>query len=126
MMHFYSAPVMHFLSAVDTSVLNRDAGFVHEGQTVRVKLDAFPFTRYGVVDGRLVFLSHDAVQDEHLGLVFPARVELARPSIIVRGQSRALTAGLSATAEIRTGKRRIIEFLLSPLARRVEEAGRER
>jgi hemolysin D len=111
---------------VDAMVLNRDVGFVREGQPVRVKLEAFPFTRYGVVNGRLTFLSRDAVQDENLGLVFPARVELSEFSISVGGRATALTAGLAATAEIRTGRRRIIEFLLSPLQRRVEEAGRER
>lgn len=111
---------------VEANVLNRDAGFVHEGQQVRVKLEAFPFTRYGVVDGRLTFLSHDAIQDEHQGLVFPARVELSQFAINVGGRPMPLTAGLAATAEIKTGQRRIIEFLLSPLARRVEEAGRER
>lgn len=111
---------------VDAMVLNRDAGFVREGQEVRVKLEAFPFTRYGVVQGRLTFLSRDAVQDEDLGLVFPARVELSQFAINVGGRATPLTAGLSATAEIKTGRRRIIEFLLSPLQRRVEEAGRER
>ena len=111
---------------VDVNVLNRDAGFVREGQAVRVKLEAFPFTRYGVIDGRLSFMSHDAVQDEDLGLVFPARVELSRFAINVGRRELPLSAGMAATAEIRTGRRRIIEFLLSPLARRVEEAGRER
>ncbi|MBL8544377.1 MAG: hypothetical protein JNJ63_11280 [Hyphomonadaceae bacterium] len=85
--------------------------------------EAFPFTRYGVIDGRLTF--RDAVQDENLGLVFPARVELSQFAINVGGRTTPLTAGLAATAEIKTGRRRIIEFLLSPLQRRVEEAGRE-
>lgn len=108
---------------VDALALNR---FVREGQDVRVKLEAFPFTRYGIVSGRLVFLSHDAIEDEELGLVFPARVELSQQSISVNGRARTLTAGMAVTAEIKTARRRIIEFLLSPIARRVEEAGRER
>jgi hemolysin D len=91
-----------------------------------VKLEAFPFTRYGVVEGRLTFLSRDAIQDENLGLVFPARVELSQFVINVDGRTQALSAGMSVTAEIKTGRRRIIEFLLSPLQRRVQEAGRER
>ena len=111
---------------VEANVLNRDAGFVREGQEVRVKLEAFPFTRYGIVSGRLVFLSHDAIEDEELGLVFPARIELSQQSIRVGPRVTPLTAGMSVTAEIKTGRRRIIEFLLSPIARRVEEAGRER
>lgn len=112
---------------VEAMVLNRDAGFVREGQDVRVKLEAFPFTRYGVVEGRLAFMSRDAVQQEEGGgLVFPARIELSESSIVADGRETPLTAGLAATAEIKTGRRRIIEFLLSPLQRRAEEAGRER
>lgn len=111
---------------VDAMVLNRDIGFVREGQEVRVKLEAFPFTRYGVVNGRLALLSRDAVQDENLGLVFPARVELRSFSLNVDGRATPITAGMAVTAEIKTGQRRVIEYLLSPLQRRVEEAGRER
>ncbi|MGE0045676.1 MAG: hypothetical protein AB7J28_03195 [Hyphomonadaceae bacterium] len=90
-------------------------------------LEAFPFTRYGTVDGRITFLSRDAVQDENLGLVFPVRVELSEYAVRVDGaRTTPLSPGMAVTAEIRTGQRRIIEFLLSPIARRVEEAGRER
>ncbi len=87
---------------------------------------AFPFTRYGVIDGRLVFVSRDAINDENLGLVFPSRVELSRYALGVDGRAAPIGAGMVASAEIMTGRRRIIEFLLSPLARRVGEAGRER
>jgi hemolysin D len=71
-------------------------------------------------------LSRDAVQDENLGLVFPARVELMDFLINIDGRDQALSAGLAVSAEIKTGRRRIIEFLLAPLQRRVEEAGRKR
>jgi hemolysin D len=112
---------------VEANVLNRDIGFVREGQDVRVKLEAFPFTRYGVVDGKLAILSRDAVQDEKLGLVFPARIELSKFTVSVgKGKSTAMSPGMAVSAEIRTGQRRIIEFLLSPLSRNIQEAGRER
>ena len=111
---------------VEVMVLNRDAGFVHEGQTVEVKLEAYPFTRYGVVRGQVEKISRDAIENEELGLIFPARVKLSQPWIVIGGRRTMLSAGLSATAEIKTGERRVIEYLLSPLARRVKEAGRER
>ncbi|HWA23950.1 MAG TPA: HlyD family type I secretion periplasmic adaptor subunit [Caulobacterales bacterium] len=111
---------------VEAMVLNRDVGFVHEGQAVEVKLEAFPFTRYGIVKGKVDRLSRDSVQDEKLGLVYPAEVKLSRTTISVDGVATKLSPGLSATAEIKTGSRRIIEYLLSPLARRAREAGRER
>ncbi len=71
---------------LEANVLNRDIGFMREGQDVRVKFEAFPFTRYGVIDGRLVFVSRDAVNDENLGLVFPSRVELSRTALSVDGR----------------------------------------
>lgn len=111
---------------VDAMLPNRDAGFVRDGQSVEVKLEAYPFTRYGVVDGIVETVGHDAVQTEKEGLRYPARVRLLKPWIEVDGRRRALAPGLAATAEIKTGDRRIIEYLLSPLSRRVQEAGRER
>lgn len=111
---------------VDTMVLNRDAGFVRKGQSVEVKLEAYPFTRYGVVEGVIEHIGGDAVQTEKEGLRYPARVRLLKSWISIAGKRVALAPGLVATAEIKTGDRRIIEYLLSPLARRVQEAGRER
>jgi hemolysin D len=111
---------------VEAMVLNRDIGFVYEGQPVEVKLEAYPFTRYGVVSGTVETLSSDAIENEELGLVFPCQVRIAQPYIKVGNKRVALAAGLAATAEIKTGERRIIEYLLSPLARRLQEAGRER
>jgi len=111
---------------VEAMVLNKDIGFVREGQAVQVKLEAFPFTRYGIVTGRVERIGHDAVENKEMGLVFPCHVKLARSFIDVGAQRVAIAPGYAATAEIRTGERRIIEFLLSPLSRRLQEAGRER
>lgn len=111
---------------VDAMVLNKDIGFVSLGDTVEVKLEAFPFTKYGVIDGILEQISLDAIQDENLGLVYQARVSLKQSTIRVNGRDLSLGPGLAATAEIKTGKRRIIEYILSPLLRYRDEALRER
>lgn len=112
---------------VDAQVLNKDVGFVRTGQAVTVKLEAFPFTRYGTLEGRLVAISRDAIQDEKLGPVYQARVAVARAKLGGKTEAGiALSPGLQATAEIRTGNRRVIDFLLSPIERRLDEAGRER
>lgn len=110
---------------LDARVLNRDIGFLQEGQSVEVKLEAYPFTRYGVAHGVLEHIGRDAVEDEREGLIFPVRVRLSQPWISVGGRRTMLAPGMAATAEIKTGRRRIIEYLLSPLLRRVNEAGRE-
>ena len=111
---------------VEVRVLNKDIGFVHEGQPVAVKVEAFPFTRYGTVPGTLISISRDAVPDQKLGATYVAQVKLARSQIVVDGKPIALTAGLAVTADIRTGSRRIISYLLSPVQTSVAQAGRER
>jgi hemolysin D len=111
---------------IEAMVLNKDIGFVHEGQPAQVKLEAFPFTRYGIIAGTVERISRDAIENKELGLVFPCIVSLSRPDIEIANQRVPLSPGYAATAEIRTSNRRIIEFLLSPLSRRLQEAGRER
>ena len=111
---------------VEARILNKDAGFVHEGQPVAVKFEAFPFTRYGTSPGIVTHISRDAVPDQKLGSVYIVTIALQRGFIVVDGRNVPLTAGLSATADIRTGSRRIISYLLSPLQTTVAQAGRER
>jgi hemolysin D len=111
---------------VEAMVLNKDIGFVREGQPAQVKLEAFPFTRYGIVTGTVERIGRDAIEHKELGLVFPCLVKLSRSYIEIANGRVPLSPGYAATAEIHTNDRRIIEFLLSPLSRRLQEAGRER
>jgi len=111
---------------VEANILNKDIGFVTAGQDVEVKLEAFPFTKYGVIHGKVLHLAQNAVADEDLGLIYPARISLASSTIRVRGKDITLSPGMAVTAEVKTGKRRLIEFLLSPLLRYKDESLRER
>lgn len=125
---------------VEAHVMNKDIGFVQEGQPVRVKLEAFPFTEYGLVPGVVESISRDAIdlsqqsgpqRDERgrpvqPGLVYAARIRLLENSIRVRGRNQELGPGLSVQAEIKTGERRVIQYLLSPITQALDEAGRER
>lgn len=127
---------------VEAQVQNRDIGFVREGQAVRVKLEAYPFTEYGLIDGTVATISRDAIElpqqanpsqkDERGnrsasdGLVYSARIRLSRNYIRVVGRNQMISPGLAVQAEIKTGERRIIEYLLSPISRSLDEAGRER
>jgi len=111
---------------VEAMVLNKDIGFVRENQEATVKLDAFPYTRYGFIDGLIVTLSDDAVPIENLGLAYTASISLASTVISVDGRDVKLSPGMAVTVEVKTGKRRVIEFLLSPLLRYKSESARER
>ena len=107
-----------------------------------VKLEAFPFTDHGLVPGIVESISRDAIdlsqsqsngaqRDEknrpiQPGLVYAARIRLLETSIRVRDRKQALGPGLSVQAEIKTGHRRVIQYLLSPIMQALDEAGKER
>ena len=105
---------------------NKDIGFVSAGQAVAVKLETFPFTRYGTVNATVKSVVADAVTDEKRGAIFPAVLTLSQTHINVDGKRISLSPGMNVTAEIKTGKRRVIEYLLSPVQRAVGESLKER
>jgi hemolysin D len=136
---------------VEALVQNKDIGFVMPGQEAVVKIDAFPFTRYGSIEGKVLRVSRDAVDDKDAGgagdavsmargqslapvsgtprtqnLVFPVTIELSRSTIEADGKTVALTPGMTTSVEIRTGDRRVIDYLLSPVRETTSTAGHER
>lgn len=111
---------------VEAMVMNRDIGFIVPGQEVELKLETFLFTKYGTLPGRVISVSRDAIKDEKLGLVFPMRVALDRSYIDVEGRRMDLGAGMAISAEIKTDRRRMIDYLISPIARYRHDSLRER
>jgi hemolysin D len=131
---------------VEAMVPNRDIGFVHEGQPVEIKVDTFNFTKYGLLHGTVLNVSQDAIprdkpvdtsrpdagatdrgsEPQGQELVYAARVSLDRTAMNVDGRHVELTPGMAVTAEIKTGRRRVIEYLLSPLLRARQTALTER
>ena len=131
---------------IEAMVSNRDIGFVHAGQAAEIKVDTFNFTRYGLLRGQVVSLSQDAItrdrpQDkvaEHQNaesstsepkgqeLAYAARVSLDRTQMQVEDNPVNLSPGMAVTVEIKTGSRRIMSYLLSPLLRYKQETLRER
>lgn len=105
---------------------NKDIGFVQIDQPAEIKLETFPFTRYGTVSATVSRVSADAVNDEKRSAIFPVTLRLNTSTIDIEGKPIQLSPGMNLTAEIKTGKRRIIEFLLSPLQRATSESFRER
>lgn len=132
---------------IEVVVENKDVGFVRAGQEAEIKVDAFPFTRYGFLKGRVATVARDAAPDPESqqahaggsplagapgelrrsqGLVYVARITVDAPHLDVDGNRTPVEPGMSVTAEIKTGKRRILDFLLSPIAQRTHDALRER
>jgi hemolysin D len=133
---------------IEAMVPNRDVGFVEPGQEAEIKVATFNFTRYGLLHGKVLSISPDAVgkddpQDQtkdksppggqsakapgdDQGPVYAARISLDRTQMQIEGKPVNLTPGMAVTAEIRTGDRRIISYLLSPLRKYRADSLRER
>jgi hemolysin D len=111
---------------VEAWILNRDIGFVEEGQAAEVKIETFPFTKYGTIDADVIDVSNDAITDEKNGLVYAARVLLQKSAIKLEAKRVNLVPGMAVTVEVKTGTRRLIEFVLSPLLRYKQESLGER
>jgi hemolysin D len=129
-------------------VSNRDIGFVHVGQIAEIKVDTFNFTRYGLLHGEVLSISPDSIvrdqpqsknnNGERLGIEdsssepkgqemnYAARISLDQTQMQIDDRLVNLSPGMAVTAEIKTGSRRVISYLLSPLLRYGHESFRER
>lgn len=112
--------------SADVVIDNKDIGFVNAGQHAEVKLETFPFTRYGTIPAVVSSVTSDAVNDEKRGAIFPATLTLGKGVIDVEGKAIKLSPGMNLTAEIKTGKRRVIDYLLSPVEKTLKESLGER
>lgn len=110
----------------EVTLENKDIGFVSPTQEAAIKLETFPYTRYGTVNATVKTVTADAVNDEKRGAIFPVTLNLNSTTIDVDGKPIKLSPGMNLTAEIKTGKRRVIEFLLSPVQKTTSESLRER
>jgi len=134
--------------AVEAALQNKDVGFIRPGQAVEIKVESFPFTRYGTIPGQVELVSSDAVQNsdadptqrrasasdpastgqsrDSLGALYSVRIRPLKNSIMVDGAEEPLTPGMAVTAEVKTGRRRVIEYVLDPVMRYQAESFRER
>ena len=110
----------------EVAIANQDIGFVYAGQAVEIKLETFSYTKYGTVQATVNNVTADAVTDEKRGSFYPATLTLQQKDMLIDGKRIALSPGMNVTAEVKTGKRRVIEYLLSPVQRAGSESLRER
>ncbi|SFC45968.1 hemolysin D [Pseudomonas citronellolis] len=111
---------------VEAMLENKDIGFVWPGQEVEIKVETFTFTKYGVVPGEVISISDDAIEDEKRGLLYSMRIRLKQNHIRVGTRDIPLTPGMAVSAEVKTDKRKVIEYFLSPLKQYVSESLGER
>ncbi len=99
---------------------------MNASQAAEIKLETFSFTKYGTVKATVDNVFADAVTDEKRGSFYPAILTLEKKDMLIDGKQIPISPGMNITAEIKTGKRRIIEFLLSPVQKMGSESLRER
>src|ERR1700730_1070644 len=132
---------------IEAMISNRDVGFVQPKQSAEIKVDTFNFTKYGLLHGEVLTVSQDAIvrdkpvdragekssgadstssEPKGQDLSFAARISLDRTQMQIDGKLINLTPGMAVTAEIKTGSRSVLSYLLSPLIRYGHEGLRER
>lgn len=111
---------------VEAFITNQDIGFVKTGQAVVLKIAAFPYTRYGYITGKVKHISLDAIQDEKLGYVFATTILMDRNFLNIQDTPIYLKQGMQVSAEIKTDKRNVMDYFLSPLRTTIDESLRER
>jgi HlyD family secretion protein len=124
----------------EVMVKNDDVGFIFAHQKVKIKLAAYPFQQYGMLDGEIVHIGADASDGgdpaqagkeasknrEVPSMIYKALVSLGSQQLAANGDKYKLVPGMQVIAEINEGQRTVMEYLLSPLQKTVLESGRER
>ena len=134
---------------IEVYILNKDIGFIKEGQEAVIKVEAFPFTKHGTINARVVRIARDAIPQPEAGqlesnpaqalrtsgfagaqrtqnLVFQVVLKPEKETIGVEGESVKMLPGMAVSAEIKTGSRRLIEYVFSPLVTLGSQSMRER
>ncbi|WP_276709167.1 HlyD family type I secretion periplasmic adaptor subunit [Campylobacter rectus] len=106
---------------IKANVLNKDIGFLKLGQEVAIKIDTFSFQKYGLLHGNIIEISKDAIEDEKLGLIYEIKIKPNSLDIKVEGEIKRLEIGMSVIAEVKTGKRRVIELFIYPVIKYMDE-----
>lgn len=107
---------------IKASVPDKDIGFVKKGMPVQVKIDTYDFQKYGMIEGIVKKVSKDSVEDEKQGLIYDVYITPVTKSLTVDGKEQPVAIGMGVSAEIKTGKRRIIEFFIYPIVKYWSEA----
>ncbi|MGI9275774.1 MAG: HlyD family type I secretion periplasmic adaptor subunit [Endozoicomonas sp.] len=111
---------------VEAMALNKDIGFIETGMPVDIKIETFPYTFFGSLSGQVVQVSRDAVDGGDKGLVYPLYVSLDKQSVNINGSMQQLQVDMAVTAEVKTGRRRLLEYFMEPFLRYRDETLNER
>ena len=111
---------------IEARIRPADIGFVAVGQKAQVKLTAYDYSIYGGLDGEVVHVSPDSIQPQQGEPYYIAHVRTASSTLAYRGRNLAIIPGMTATADILTGRKTVLDYLLKPINKTRERAMTER
>ncbi len=106
---------------IQATVLNQDIGFITKEMEAAIKIDTFDFQKYGLLHGKVKHIADDAIEDEKLGPVYEITIDPKETTLRVEGKELTINPGMSVTAELKVGKRRVIEFFIYPMIKYLDE-----
>ncbi|MDD4950828.1 HlyD family type I secretion periplasmic adaptor subunit [Sulfuricurvum sp.] len=106
---------------IQATVLNQDIGFITKEMESAIKIDTFDFQKYGLLHGTVKHIADDAIEDEKLGPVYEITIDPKETTLRVEGKELTINPGMSVTAELKVGKRRVIEFFIYPMIKYLDE-----
>jgi hemolysin D len=106
---------------IESTIMNKDVGFVKSHMPVSIKIDTFDFQKFGMIDGEVIQVSKDSIVDKELGPIYKMIVRPKKLWLMVEGKKTEITSGMTLTSEVNVGKRRIIEFFIYPLIKYLDE-----
>ena len=106
---------------IKANVLNKDIGYLENNQSVAIKVQTFDFQKYGKLEGKLIHIANDAINDEKLGEIYEVKIRPDSTFLIVDGIKKEIEPGMSVTAEVKVGKRRVIELFIYPVIKYLDE-----
>jgi hemolysin D len=106
---------------IQATVQNQDIGFITDQMEAAIKIDTFDFQKYGLLHGKVKHIADDAIEDEKLGPVYEITIDPKETTLRVEGKELTINPGMSVTAELKVGKRRVIEFFIYPMIKYLDE-----
>ncbi len=114
------------LLVIEAKINPSDRAFIHPGQKAIVKITAYDFSIYGGLDGTLTFISQDTFEDEEGNSYYNVRLETDKNHLLYNGEVKPITTGMVASVDILTGKKTVMQYLLKPFIKTLDNAMNER
>ena len=111
---------------LEANLNSRDRGFVKNGQKVAIKFDAFPYTQYGTLQGKICKIANDSFSSDNINYFYKIDVCLDKDHLYIKNKKHKISLGYTAQIDIYTDRRKIIDFFLAPIKIAISNSFKEK